>query len=80
MALIQPLYSGDPDVMQFSRSTLRFERLAPSPTIEVRVTIAPSLAIWTSTRPINYIRLRIKLSHDPQLKELASWLEGSNNT
>jgi hypothetical protein len=52
VALVKPLHSGDPDVMHFSRSLLRFERLAPF------------RAIRTSTRPIKYIRVRVKLSHD----------------
>jgi hypothetical protein len=54
IALVKPLHSDDPNVMHFSHSLLRFERLAPS------------RAIWTSTRPIKYIRVRVKLSHDPQ--------------
>ncbi len=36
-ALVKPLHSGDPEVMQLSRSILKFERAAPSRTIEVRV-------------------------------------------
>jgi hypothetical protein len=41
----------------------RFERLAPS------------LAIQTSTRPIKYIHVRVKLSHDPQSRacDIAAW-------
>ena len=63
VALVKPLHSGDPDVMHFSRSNLRSERLAPS------------LAIRLSTSPINHILVRVKLSHDPQLKEpsIAAW-------
>jgi len=34
----QALHSGDPDLRQFSRNILRFKRLAPSHTIEVRAT------------------------------------------
>ncbi len=63
MALVKPLHSGDPDVMHFSRSLLRFERLAPS------------RAIRTSTRPIKYIRVRVKLSHNPQSRacDITAW-------
>jgi hypothetical protein len=39
----QALHSGDPDMMHFSRSLLRFECLAPSP------------AIQTSMRPMSNI-------------------------
>jgi hypothetical protein len=35
-ALVKPLHSGDPDVMQLSRSLLMFERPSPSHTIEVQ--------------------------------------------
>ena len=56
MALVKPLHSGDPDVMHFSRSLLRFERLAPSRVIR------------TSTRLMFNPRLSIvRISHDPEL-------------
>ncbi len=49
--------------MHFSCSLLRFERLAPSH------------AIQTSTLPIKYIRVRVKLSHNPQSRayDIAAW-------
>ncbi len=63
VALVKPLHSGDPDVMHFSRSLLRFKRLAPS------------RAIRTSMRLIKYIPIRVKLSHDPQSRacDIAAW-------
>jgi hypothetical protein len=55
-SVVKPLHSGDPDVMHFSRSILRFERLAPSHTIEVWAT--SSLSRYSDLHASDQLYLR----------------------
>jgi hypothetical protein len=78
MALVKPLHSDDPDVMPFHEECCcrGLSSLLSLPLIEVLVPCFLSL-IKSPHFNIKYIPVQVKISHDPQSKELVTlWLGG----